>query len=60
MDKKPKMGRPPKGNTGPKNDRLEIRLETSEKAAIESAAVQSGESVSDWARAVLLRYAKRK
>lgn len=60
MNTKPKMGRPPKGKTGPKNERLEIRLEASEKAAIESAANQAGELVSDWARAVLLRNAKRK
>ncbi len=55
-----KMGRPPKDRTGPKRERMEIRVEASEKQAMEATAKDSGVSLSDWARKVLLRAARRK
>lgn len=58
MNRKP--GRPPKDKTGPKQARMEIRVEQSEKETFEKAAKAAGESLSDWSRAVLLRAASRK
>jgi hypothetical protein len=42
------------------DERMEIHLEASEKQALEAAAAHAKESLSDWARAVLLRAAKRR
>ena len=53
------MGRPPIDKTGPKQERMELRVEKSEKEAMEAAAKAADLSLSDWARGVLLRAAKR-
>lgn len=55
-----KIGRPPKDKTGPKRQRMEIRLEESEKAAMEVAASSAGLSLSDWVRSTLLKASKRR
>ena len=52
-------GRPPKDKTGAKQERLEFRVEKSEKEAMEAAAKTAELPLSEWARGVLLRAAKR-
>ena len=54
-----KTGRPPKDETGTKGERMELRVSEDEKSAMRKAAVNAGVSLSDWARAVLLKAAKR-
>ena len=54
-----RIGRPPKNKTGPKQDRMELRVEKSEKEAMETAAKAADLPLSEWARGVLLRAAKR-
>ena len=50
-------GRPPKDSTGTKRARVEFRAAESEKELLERAAKEDGESLSDWARAKLLKLA---
>ncbi len=54
-----KRGRPPKDPTGTKQARFEVRVAESEKTAMEAAAQAKGLTLSEWARKVLLRSAKR-
>lgn len=54
-----KMGRPPKDETGTKRERMELRVSEDEKEAMKRAALDAGVSLSDWARAVLIKAAKR-
>ena len=55
---KTNAGRPPKGEK-PMGERLEIRLETGEKAAYDRAARAVGMERSDWIRGVLNAAAQR-
>ena len=59
METKRGRGRPPKDPAGTKGERVEFRAGESEKQLLERAASSAGLSVSDWAREVLLRAAKR-
>ena len=60
MNTEQKMGRPPiDKKTGPKGERIEIRVAASEKEAMEAAADRAGLKLSEWVRATLLRAAKR-
>jgi hypothetical protein len=54
-----RMGRPPKSGDAPMGERLEIRLETGEKAAYDAAAQAKGVDRSDWIRSTLNDAAKR-
>lgn len=54
-----RMGRPPKSGDKPMGERLEIRLETGEKAAYDAAARAKGMDRSDWIRDALNAAAKR-
>ena len=54
-----RMGRPPKSGDKPMGERLEIRLETGEKAAYDAAAQANGMDRSDWIRVTLNAAAKR-
>lgn len=56
---KARMGRPPKSGGKPMEERLEIRVDTVEKAAYDEAAVAQGMDRSDWIRATLNAAAKR-
>ncbi len=53
--KAPKLGRPklPKGEA--KSKMLKARVSPSEFEAVERAAKKAGETVSEWARSVILR-----
>ena len=54
-----RMGRPPKYRDRPMGERLEIRLESGEKAAYDAAARAKCMDRSDWIRATLNAAAKR-
>ena len=49
MQKKPKFGRPPKGERT-QTDRINLRADPEEKARFETAARKAGLSLTDWRR----------
>jgi uncharacterized protein (DUF1778 family) len=55
---KTRMGRPPKADKS-MGERLEIRIDATEKAAYDRAAKAAGVERSDWVRATLNAAAKR-
>jgi uncharacterized protein (DUF1778 family) len=44
----------------PRDENLDIRVNPDEKAAIQAAAKREGRTVSEWARLLMLRSAKRR
>ena len=57
---KPKLGAPPKPPEERKGDAVQVRLTAAERAACEKAAATTGQKMSAWARATLVRAAKRR
>lgn len=59
MEKKPKMGRPPKPKAEQGTEIMAVRMTQDERAQCERAAQQSDVKLSAWMRERLLKAAKR-